>query len=167
MLIWFTVLLYPAALLMLATLLTKRISLFMMLWTQAILLLAPLVRLLFGLPPFAGADNSVLVLMVLMFASVLSGWPLAEKLRLYIDQRRESITNTIILSRAFNSAVVATVITTLLNLCWQPLDLGWPILTQPIGDWIGREATLIVLVICLIIGLIGLPRYLNSVLYRR
>jgi len=167
MLIWLTVLLYPAALLMLATLLTKRISLFIMLWTQLILLLAPLVRLLCGLAPFGGADNSALVLMVLMFVGVLSGWPLAEKLRLYIDQRRESITNTIILSRAFNSAVVATVVTTLLNLCWQPVELGWPIVNSPVGDWIGREGTLIVLVICLIIGLIGLPRYLNSVLYRR
>jgi len=167
MLIWFTVLLYPAALLMLAVLLTKRISLFIMLWTQGILLLAPLIRALCGIPPFSGADNSVLVLIVLMFVGVLSGWPLAEKLRLYIDRRRESITNTIILARAFNSAVIATIVTTLLNLCWQQLTLGWPIVNSPVGDWIGREGTLIVLVVCLIIGLVGLPRYLNSVLYRR
>ena len=167
MLIWLTVLLYPAALLMLAVLLTKRISLFIMLWTQFLLLLVPLIRLAAGLPAFSGFDSSVLVLALLMFVGVISGWPLAEKLRLYIDHRRESITNTIILSRAFNSAFVATLVTTLLNLCWQQLTLGWPIINTPIGNWIGSEATLIVLVICLVAGLIGLPRYLNSVLYRR
>ncbi len=167
MLIWFTVLLYPAALLMLAVLLTKRISLFMMLWTQALIMLVPLIRMACGFPAFTGYDSSVLVLILLTFVGVLSGWPLAEKLRLYIDRRRESITNTIILSRAFNSAALAAFVTTLLNLCWQPLSLGWPFFSQAVGDWIGSQGTLIVLVICLAIGLIGLPRYLNSVLYRR
>jgi hypothetical protein len=167
MLIWFTFLLYPASLLMLATLLQRRVSLFIMLVTQALLLSGPLIRLLLGQTAFSGFENSGFALIVWVFLGLLIGWPTAEYLRRYVDRRRETITNTIILPQAFNSALFATITTTLLNICWQQLPLGWPIYNRLMGNWIGVVATLIILVICLIIGLVGLPKYLRSVLYRR
>lgn len=167
MLIWFTVLLYPASLLMVATLLQRRVSLLIMLLTQALLMVGPLIRLLSGQAPFAGFENSALLLIVWIFVGLLLGWPIAERLRRYVDRRRESITSTIILPQAFHSALFATMITTLLNLFWQQLPLGWPIYNKLIGNFFGVVPTLITLVICLIIGLIGLPKYLRSVLYRR
>lgn len=167
MLIWFTVLLYPASLLMVATLLHRRVSLTIMLLTQALLLVGPLVRCLLGEAPFSGFENSVLILTVWVFAGLLLGWPIAERLRRYVDRRRETITSTIILPQAFHSALFATLITTFLNVCWQPLPLGWPIYNKLIGAWFGIVPTLVILVICLVIGLIGLPKYLRSVLYRR
>ncbi len=167
MLIGFTILFYPAILLMLATLLRRRVSFLIMLWTQLLLLLIPLVRLALGLEPFAGFANSVPMLILWLFIGLLTGWPLAERLRRYIDQRRETITSTIILPQAFRSALLATIITTLQSLCWQKLSLAWPLYQTPIGDWLGVMPTLIILGLCLLIGLIGLPRYINSVFYRR
>lgn len=167
MLIWFTVLLYPASLLMVATLLQRRVSLFIMLLTQALLMVGPLIRCLLGDAPFAGLENSALLLIVWVFAGLLLGWPIAERLRREVDRRRETITSTIILPQAFHSALIATIITTLLNLFWQQLPLGWPLYNTLIGNFFGVVPTLIILVICLIIGLIGLPKYLRSVLYRR
>lgn len=167
MLIWFTVLLYPASLLMVATLMHRRVSLFIMLLTQALLMVGPLIRWLLGDAPFSGFENSALILIVGVFAGFLLGWPIAERLRRYVDRRRETITSTIILPQAFHSALLATVITTLLNLFWQQLPLGWPIYNKLIGNFFGIVPTLIILVICLVIGLVGLPKYLRSVLYRR
>ena len=167
MLIWLIVLLYPAPLLMVATLIDKRVSVLIMLITQALLLIGPLIRLLLGQAPFAGFENSVLALIVWVFIGLLVGWPIAESLRRMVDRRRSTITSTIILPQAFNSALFATIITTLLNICWQQLSLGWPIDNQLLGNWIGVLPTLIILVICLIVGLIGLPKYLRSVLYQR
>ncbi|AXI01561.1 hypothetical protein [Aquirhabdus parva] len=167
MMIWFTVLLYPAILLMLATLLRRRVSFLIMLWTQLLVLLIPFIRFLLGLEPFAGFSNSILMLVFWLFAGLLTGWPLAERLRRYIDQRRETITSTIILPQAFRSALLATIITTLQSLCWQKLTLVWPLYQKPIGDWLGVLPTLIILGLCLLVGLIGLPRYINSVFYRR
>lgn len=167
MLIWFTVLLYPASLLMVATLLHRRVSLFIMLLTQALLMLGPLIRFLLGQAPFSGFENSSLALIVWVFLGLLMGWPIAERLRRIVDRRRETITSTIILPQAFHSALFATIITTLLNVCWQQLPLCWPIYNKLIGNCFGVVPTLVILVICLVVGLIGLPKYLRSVLYRR
>jgi hypothetical protein len=167
MLIWFTILLYPAPLLMVSTLIHKRVSLLIMLVTQALLLTGPLIRLLTGLAPFSGFENCVLALILWVFIGLLIGWPIAESLRRRVDIRRETITSSIILPKAFHSALFATFITTLINLCWQSLPLCWPIYPQLIGNWIGIVPTLVILVICLVIGLIGLPKYIRSVLYRR
>lgn len=167
MLTWFTVLLYPASLLMIATLLHRRVSLTIMLLTQALLFIGPCIRLLLGQAPFAGFENSGLLLIIWVFAGLLLGWPFAERLRREVDRRRESITSSIILPQAFHSALYATLITTLLNLLWQQLPLGWPIYKPLIGHWLGVVPTLIVLVVCLVIGLVGLPKYLRAVLYRR
>jgi hypothetical protein len=167
MLIWLIVLLYPAPLLMVATLMHKRVSLFIMLITQALLLTGPLIRLLIGQAPFSGDENSLLALIAWVFIGLLIGWPIAERLRRTVDRRRETITSTIILPQAFHSGLFATIITTLLNVCWQQLPLGWPIYHTLIGNWLGLLPTLVILVICLIVGLIGLPKYLRSVLYQR
>lgn len=167
MLIWFTVLLYPAPLIMVAVLLHRRVSLTIMLLTQALLLVGPAVRLLLGQAPFSGFEQSVLLLIVWVFVGLILGWSSAERLRRYVDAHRETITSTIILPQAFHSTLLATLITTFINICWQPMPLGWPIYTKLIGNWFGIVPTLVILVICLMIGLIGLPKYLRSVLYRR
>lgn len=167
MLIWFIFLLYPASLLMLATRLHRRVSLVIMLLTQTLLLVGPLVRFLLGEPAFTGIENSGLILAVFVFVGLLLGWPITELLRRYLDRRRETITSTIILPQAFRSALFATIITTGLNLCWQQLPLGWPIYNKLVGNWFGVVPTLAILGVCLIVGLIGLPKYLRSVLYRR
>ena len=167
MLIWLIVLLYPAPLLMVATLMHKRVSLFIMLITQALLLTGPSIRLMIGQAPFSGVENSGLALIAWVFIGFVIGWPIAEGLRRKLDHRRETITSTIILPQAFHSALLATIITTLLNVCWQQLPLGWPISPTLIGDWLGLPPTLVILVICLIVGLIGLSKYLRSVLYQR
>jgi hypothetical protein len=114
MLIWLIVLLYPAPLLMVATLMHKRVSLFIMLITQALLLTGPLIRLLIGQAPFSGDENSLLALIAWVFIGLLIGWPIAERLRRTVDRRRETITSTIILPQAFHSGLFATIITTLL-----------------------------------------------------
>ncbi|GAC1374169.1 MAG: hypothetical protein NVSMB40_11180 [Aquirhabdus sp.] len=167
MLTWFTVLLYPASLLMVATLFHRRVSLTIMLLTQALIMVGPLLRFAFGEAPFSGFENSALLLTVWVFVGLLAGWPIAERLRREVDRRRESITSSIILPQAFHSALYATIITTMLNLFWQELPLGWPIYNKLIGNFFGVTPTLIVLVLCLVVGLIGLPKYLSSVLYRR
>jgi hypothetical protein len=167
MLIWFTLALYPAPLLLVATLFSRRVSLFIMLLTQFILLIGPFIRSLLGQVPFSGFENSLLALIVWVFAGLLLGWPIAERFRVLIDRRRETITNTIILSQAFNSALFAVIITMLINLCWQSLPVGWPIYSGLVGNWFGVSNTIILLAICLAVGLIKLPKYLNSTLYRR
>jgi hypothetical protein len=167
MLTWLILLLYPAPLLMVATLIDKRVSVLIMLITQALLLIGPLIRLLLGQAPFAGFENSGFALIVWVFIGLLVGWPIAESFRRMVDRRRETITSTIILPQAFHSTVFATIITTLLNVCWQQIPLGWPIDHTIIGNWLGLLPTLIILVLCLLVGLIGLPKYLRAVLYQR
>ncbi len=165
--IWLTLALYPAPLLMVATLSNRRVSLFIMFSTQLILLIGPLIRLMLGQAPFSGFENSLLVLVVWVFVGLLVGWPIAERLRVLIDRRRETITSTIILSQAFNSALFAVIITMFINLCWQSIPIGWPIYDTAVGNWLGVFPTLIMLVICLAVGLIKLPKYLSAMLYRR
>ncbi len=162
-----TLLLYPAALLLLATIQPRRVSFCVMLITQVILLLPDGLLALLERPAFSGFHNSLLLLIVWTLLGFVIGWPIAEVIRRALDRYRETITHVITLYQAFRSAIAATLITTLLNLCWQPLSLGWPFASQTFGHWFGMMPTLTLLALCLLLALFRLPKYLRSVFYNQ